>query len=491
MRPVGGREKTAAELHAALERRYGPGKLDALVKRYAADHAKDATTDALVAEHAALFRWVDGPLVASVRSGAFFLVDEINMAEDAVLERLNSILEPGRKLMVAEKAGDDVEEVVAADSFCVFAAMNPGGDFGKRELSPALRNRFTEIWVTPFDAETDLLAIVAQRLVEKRYAPAIIRSILFTRDTFDVTVSVGNCLAFARFMNCATQLPSDLRFVHTAHLVVLDGVPPSPQKEARVAEFFASIDIVVDDPSLAHVPMPVTTETTIGIAPFVVFAAGQIRPAGAYCLDTPTAAVNLLRLLHALQLPQAILLEGSPGVGKPSMVQTLSTVLGIPLTRVNLSEHTDISDLFGTDLPLEGGHRRLLLEMLVARVTAPPCSDATFSEELTLLVAVGCGTARPPFQTGPRRSSTPAICSCSSSSSRGRSTTRRRSPRTFRRRTRSTQRLPSWERLRRDAQAMRLPRPLRSLLRFLSFEVADGPDAEDVMRDETRRSRRC
>jgi midasin len=27
--------------------------------------------------------------------------------------------------------------------------MNPGGDFGKRELSPALRNRFTEIWVEP------------------------------------------------------------------------------------------------------------------------------------------------------------------------------------------------------------------------------------------------------------------------------------------------------------------------------------------------------
>lgn len=26
--------------------------------------------------------------------------------------------------------------------------MNPSGDHGKRELSPALRNRFTEIWVT-------------------------------------------------------------------------------------------------------------------------------------------------------------------------------------------------------------------------------------------------------------------------------------------------------------------------------------------------------
>ena len=29
----------------------------------------------------------------------------------------------------------------------IFATMNPSGDFGKRELSPALRNRFTEIWV--------------------------------------------------------------------------------------------------------------------------------------------------------------------------------------------------------------------------------------------------------------------------------------------------------------------------------------------------------
>ena len=34
--------------------------------------------------------------------------------------------------------------------------MNPGGDFGKRELSPALRNRFTEIWVDPITASYNL-----------------------------------------------------------------------------------------------------------------------------------------------------------------------------------------------------------------------------------------------------------------------------------------------------------------------------------------------
>ncbi len=44
---------------------------------------------AATAEAAAPFVWVDGPLVAAMRAGDMLLVDEINLAEDAVLERLN------------------------------------------------------------------------------------------------------------------------------------------------------------------------------------------------------------------------------------------------------------------------------------------------------------------------------------------------------------------------------------------------------------------
>eukprot|EP00976_Prorocentrum_cordatum_P110011 1195120-Prorocentrum_minimum.AAC.4 len=42
------------------------------------------------------------------------------------------------------------------------ATMNPGGDFGKKELSPALRNRFTEIWV-PAIADLAELRMVVDR----------------------------------------------------------------------------------------------------------------------------------------------------------------------------------------------------------------------------------------------------------------------------------------------------------------------------------------
>ncbi|GIZ03541.1 midasin [Caerostris extrusa] len=56
-----------------------------------------------------------------------------------------------------------------------------------------------------------------------------------------------------------------------------------------------------------------------------------------------------------MQLPKPILLEGSPGVGKTSLIEVLAKISGHILVRINLSEQTDISDLFGADLPVEGG----------------------------------------------------------------------------------------------------------------------------------------
>jgi midasin len=57
--------------------------------------------------------------------------------------------------------------------------MNPSGDYGKKELSPALRNRFTEIWVEPIthpeliiDAKPDILLMIETKL-NKAYTPEI------------------------------------------------------------------------------------------------------------------------------------------------------------------------------------------------------------------------------------------------------------------------------------------------------------------------------
>jgi midasin len=55
------------------------------------------------------------------------------------------VLEPGRTLTLAERGGAGAEVIVAAAGFRLVATMNPGGDYGKKELSPALSNRFTQV----------------------------------------------------------------------------------------------------------------------------------------------------------------------------------------------------------------------------------------------------------------------------------------------------------------------------------------------------------
>ena len=70
-----------------------------------------------------------------------------------------------------------------------------------------------------------------------------------------------------------------------------------------------------------------------------------------FTFHTPTAQLNAERVIRACQISKPILLEGNPGVGKTSLVAALASVTGRNLTRINLSEQTEIVDLFGADLP--------------------------------------------------------------------------------------------------------------------------------------------
>ena len=167
-----------------------------------------------------------------MRAGDVLLLDEISLADDAVLERLNSVLEPARTLLLAERATSDLDalQVVAHDRFRIVATMNPGGDFGKRELSPALRNRFTEIWVPAISAREDIVAIVDHRWRDPTRRPLSAKLVdfasWFAGEIGAEAISLRGLLAWVDFVDACAAAEGGVpaAIVHGAHMTFVDGI---------------------------------------------------------------------------------------------------------------------------------------------------------------------------------------------------------------------------------------------------------------------------
>ncbi|KAK8040874.1 hypothetical protein PG994_013881 [Apiospora phragmitis] len=319
----------------------------------------------------ALFEWADGSLVHAMRSGQYFLLDEISLADDSVLERLNSVLEPSRTLLLAEK-GIDNSFVEATEGFQFFATMNPGGDFGKKELSPALRNRFTEIWVPGLSADEDVMQIVSSKLNPKlrSFAKSIVKfSYWFGqqfRSTSTAAFSIRDILVWARFINESTHISPVSAVIHGAATVFIDTLGANPS--ALIAIDPKSMDgqrqqcldklselLGCDATKIYRAPLELSIEAgKLTIGDFSIARAANDNFETGFALHAPTTKLNAMRVIRALQVQKPILLEGSPGVGKTTLVSALARACGQPLTRINLSDQTDLMDLFGTDVPVEG-----------------------------------------------------------------------------------------------------------------------------------------
>ncbi|WFD22919.1 hypothetical protein MEQU1_001598 [Malassezia equina] len=352
--------------------------LDALAARLAAAPPSDEQAQALrdVQGAQALFTWCDGPLVEAMRAGEHLLLDEISLADDSVLERLNSVLEPERTLVLAEKAGTDVE-VQGAPGFQVIATMNPGGDYGKKELSPALRNRFTEVYVPPVDDTADQAAIVQALLPPELHAwtekmLAFVQFLAHQLGGAEHTgLGVRDLVGWAHFLREATSrdlVSAPLAFAHGAALTVIDALGalpataamPASRVQALRVQCYAAVNAAIapahldpTDPALFQVQ---DTETTWGLGPFFVAKGPHAPVAPPFTFSAPTTAANALRVLRACAVRgRSVLLEGSPGAGKTSLIASLAAQTGHELVRINLSEQTELVDLFGAELPVEHG----------------------------------------------------------------------------------------------------------------------------------------
>lgn len=142
------------------------------------------------------------------------------------------MLESSKTITLAEKCGTAVEVITGHRDFQIIATMNPGGDFGKKELSPALMNRFTSIWVPQLRDSSELSSILENRLSTSvsSISSMMIEFWRYFEDRIALpsrqNLTIREMLCWVDFINCMGQNNVDLFscFSHGSEMVVIDGL---------------------------------------------------------------------------------------------------------------------------------------------------------------------------------------------------------------------------------------------------------------------------
>lgn len=111
------------------------------------------------------FVWHDGLVPRALREGLWVVLDEANLAEPQVLERLNPVLEREPTLVLTEHHGEVLRTENVSPQFRLFATMNPATYAGRAALSPAYKDRFRGHALLEAPTEADVEAMLRQLVV--------------------------------------------------------------------------------------------------------------------------------------------------------------------------------------------------------------------------------------------------------------------------------------------------------------------------------------
>jgi midasin (ATPase involved in ribosome maturation) len=295
--------------------------------------------------------WQDGVITESIKNSSWVLLDNINQAESAVLERLNPVLEDPPIWNISENG--DTDSIGISNGFRIFATMsvsvNKSSSFQSYgELTPAFYNRFTMIHYDdiPLNNEKDFreeIDELTDKLIsginneEKEKISTLLWFHVKKYQNIATAVTFRN---FVRFINCfavlkekhtkksfASILMTNYKIVFVTQIKDLT----SPEKLKLETEILNLLKIKQPE-IISFLPEFKKNEEH-------VFTGSRLHIAEALM-----AAVNC-------ELP--ILLEGPAAVGKTSMVSLLCKMRDkdSKLERVNNTNTTTIQDYFGSYLP--------------------------------------------------------------------------------------------------------------------------------------------
>ena len=329
-----------------------------------------------------LFHFSEGALIAALRAGDWILLDEINLASADTLERLTGLLDSSQGSVSLTERGD-VDVVPRHPNFRLFAAMNPP-DYGKKDLPPSIRSRFTELHVPDVD-DSDDLRLITHAYLQRRMREAgkasigvdeVVRVYEELRRTASTSLVDGagqpplySLRTYCRALIYASQHSSHFTFLRALYegFTMAFASPlslPSKQKLQSTLMKLCRLKPhhLVTPPSSLPAGHVDVQGFHIPLGPF------PPPPSSSPFILTPTITLRLSELARALLSPHPILLQGPTSSGKTSLVHHLASLTHHHLVRINNHQHTDVSEYLGTYAGDERGQLRFREGVLVEAV---------------------------------------------------------------------------------------------------------------------------
>lgn len=301
--------------------------------------------------------------------GAALLLDNVQDANACVMERLNSVLEKPASWLLAEKGGESLQPESKGDHFLALATLSTGSP---TDVSPALANRFALVFMpdltagTPGEAAEELTAI-ARVICEEGADVTLIAKV--------AAALWHACAASRRITDAGISMRSVVRFIDAAYHLRREFYAANPLRygaRALADSLLHSFELTIarqvadlgDVAAGLGAVVRAALGTAVGAPPPVPLDFSAFTGAGTSARGQAAHVLPESRRANAEALAACIicgypaLLEGSPAVGKTSLVEAVYKNRAghrARLRRVNNSDTTTMQDYVGSLLPVGGG----------------------------------------------------------------------------------------------------------------------------------------
>ena len=366
------------------------------------NHVWDRLTATNIDRTKPIFQFNDGPVTMAAKRGGILFLEDLDLPSQAVTERLNSMLEPSPTFALTEDITSHVGQgqlnITLSSHFQIFASVHQEQTHQTLKLSPAIRSRFTEIYIPPY-TESDLRILIESELIKHKISAKEVDTLvqlmfslrrkLHEDSQWKITNDIQLLFRWTDFLTSHhSSVPLLKRLILGARFFYFDQLSSSRhaflfdewRRSLPKSENFHEYEQIFALPTPTHGAMTMESIRSQNtdekfIFPFEI---GQGYVALRYtgvryssehideqnhathlnelhqrldCVPTPTFLNQIARIFAATSSNTPLLLEGPPGIGKTRVVTQVCTLLNQQCERINFSANTSLDQLIGCIIP--------------------------------------------------------------------------------------------------------------------------------------------